>query len=111
MIPVDQTTFGLPTTERDGEEVEMKNRGFIVAQEKQGILRDIYMHADNLNNIRGTAYGVLNMFSEYQQHHVEGRNTRGTTEKTADLARYENRFERILGGQSLDHEVFAALTK
>lgn len=101
---VETTTMKL----KDGRVVEAKNRGIKVATETQDKIREIYLTADNLNNIRGTAFGLLNACSEYSQHVVEGRATRKGED--AEKVKAENRFERVLNNQGIDAEAWALLT-
>ncbi len=87
------------------------NRAITVADKvREGII-EVYNTADNLNNIRGTAYGMLNAVSEYYQHHTEGRNTRadGADAEAVEKVKAENRFNRLMSGQGLDHKAWALL--
>lgn len=89
------------------------NRAITVAdQVREGIL-DVYRTADNLDNIRGTAYGVLNAVSEYYQHQTEGRNTRADEDDAEAVAQVkaENRFDRLTSGQGLDHKAWDMLSE
>ena len=98
-------------TDKDSGElvtVPMQNRGVTVALETREAIRDIYDTADNLNNIRGTGYGVLNAVNEYVQHHVEGRITKGRKGGEERILA-ENRFKRILSDQSLDDKALPML--
>lgn len=106
----------LPTDE-NGEVKELDksgkgNRAVTVANKVREGIMDVYRTADNLDNIRGTAYGALNAVSEYYQHHTEGRNTRaaGGDEAGIERVKAENRFDRLVEGQGLDHQAFAMLT-
>ncbi len=90
-----------------------QHRGVTVAETERLTVMDVYNNADNLNNIRGTAYGVLNAVSEAYQHRTRGRNTRADARDEAAVERVkaENRFERLIAGSGLDHRAFALLTE
>jgi hypothetical protein len=65
--------------------------------------------ADNLANVRGTGYGLLNAVNEWVQHSTEGRvpTARAGSEV---LIKDENRFERILQPQGFDVKALALLS-
>lgn len=56
---------------------------------KREEIRTVYLNSDNLNNVRGTAWGALNAVVEYEDHYVSA------TGKTS-RARRERRFTRSL---------------
>jgi hypothetical protein len=87
--------------DRNGNWMEIAHRGVHTADQNREAIREIYYNADNLNNIRGTGYGLLNAFNERAQHGIEGRVPSGR-EGSEALIKAENRFERILQPQGDD---------
>lgn len=93
-----------PTTmkrDKDGEWREIAHRGVATADKNREAVRDLYRAASNLDNIRGTGYGLLNAVNEWVQHSTEGRSSlEEGPAREHKLA--EQRFERILQPQGFD---------
>lgn len=92
----------VPEEKKDGK----KHRGITVANEKQDAIRSIYYGSDNLANVQGTGYGVLQAVVEMYQHQTQGRHTNGGGER----AIAEQRTTRLLQGIGLGQEAWGLLT-
>lgn len=87
--------------DKNGEWQEIAHRGVATADKNREAVRSLYRDADNLDNIRGTGYGLLNAVNEWVQHSTEGR-VPADREGSRELVLAENRFERILQPQGFD---------
>lgn len=87
--------------DKQGEWQEITHRGVTTADKNREAIREVYYGADNLANIRGTGYGLLNAVNEWVQHETEGR-VPANREGSEELIKAENRFERILQPQGFD---------
>lgn len=87
--------------DKNGEWQEITHRGVTTADTNREAIREIYYGASNLDNIRGTGYGLLNAVNEWVQHSTEGRVPKNR-EGSEELIKAENRFERILQPQGFD---------
>ena len=76
-------------------------RSLTVMTEKRDTIAGLYKGKDDLQNIKGTRYGVLQAFIDYNDHHVKGR---GDNQD-------EKRMHRILNGRNIGHEAFELLTR
>lgn len=85
----------------NGEWKEIAHRGVTTANQNREAVRELYYGEDNLANIRGTGFGLLNAVNEWVQHDTEGR-VPTAREGSPELIRAENRFERILVPQGFD---------
>lgn len=74
-----------------------KGRGRTRRENMQEEIRDIYFEADNLNNIRGSRWGVLNAVVEYGEHHRRYKDE-------------ESRFLNTLQGIDINQEALALLS-
>lgn len=63
----------------------------------QDTIRNIYVKTPNLQNIRGTAWGVMQAVIDYNDHFVKSRGG-------DDAKKAENRMRRILSQKNITHE-------
>ncbi len=73
----------------------------LTAEQNREAIREVYHGADNLANVRGTGFGILNAVNEWVQHSTEGR-VPSEREGSRELVLAENRFERALVPQGPD---------
>lgn len=104
-MPKSETTM---KRNAQGEWVEIAHRGVKVAEANREAVREIYYGEDNLNNVRGTAFGVYNALTEWTQHHVEGRVTLDRP-GGEERIKAENRLVRTLEPQGFEPQGFALL--
>lgn len=73
-----------PVSDVDSERAEAH------AQNKRDAVKRIYTSADNIANIRGTKWGLLQAVTEWDTHHAAVRSSRNNTREQARFARSVN---------------------
>lgn len=103
----------VPMPKDENDAAGKRNRALVVAENKRESIRSIYYTDGNLDNVRGTRYGLLQAVVEMYQHETQGRNVSGDqiNETQREQAIAEQRTNRLLLGGGLGQHAWNVLTR